>query len=674
MKTRRDLPHAIREFEHVEIPMPDGCKLAARIWMPEGAENAPVPAILEYIPYRKNDMTVGRDSATSPYVAGHGYAVVRLDIRGSGDSEGLMEDEYTEQELDDGYYAIQWIAEQAWCDGKVGMIGISWGGFNGLQVAALQPPALKAVITCCSTDDRYADDVHYMGGTLLIDNLSWASIMFGRNTFPPDPRHKGESWRKLWHQRLKGSGLWLKNWLQHQHRDAFWKHGSICEDFRQVQVPVYAVSGWADGYCRSVFRLMENLEGPRKGLVGPWAHAYPHIAEPGPAIGFLQECLRWWDHWLKGEDTGIMEEPQLRLYMQDPAPPKSQYAEREGRWVAEPSWPSPNIERRKTTLGTDGRLSLDGAALPGGEMQISSPLTVGLAGGKWCSYAGPGDQPVEQGPDDAGSLVFETAPLEDDVEIAGDPNLDLSFTSDRPVAMVSVRLVDVAPNGAGTRASFGLLNLTHRDSHESPEPLKEGVRYTTRVPMKHVAQRFEKGHRIRLSISTVYWPVAWPAPEPVTLTVDVGETSLELPIRAPRPEDAELRPFAEPEHAEPQAMEKIVPGKEYWRVIQDLGKDTHVVEIADGAGTFHLVENDLTVTNQGYETYSIADNDYASLTGEVRWENGLARDDWRVRTLTVTKLTSDAQAFHIQARVQAWEGDELAHDETWDETIPRHLV
>ncbi|MEX0923702.1 MAG: CocE/NonD family hydrolase [Rhodovibrionaceae bacterium] len=674
MKSRRDLPHRVGEIEHIEIPMSDGCKLAARIWLPENAEDAPVPAIFEYIPYRKNDMTVGRDSATSPYVAGHGYAVVRVDLRGSGDSEGVLEDEYLQQELDDGCEAIQWIADQSWCDGQVGMIGISWGGFNGLQIAAMQPPALKAVITCCSTDDRYADDVHYMGGCLLIDNLSWASIMFGRNTLPPDPRHKGEAWRDLWMQRLKGSGLWLKNWLRHQHRDAFWKHGSVCEDFGKIQVPVYAVSGWADGYCRSVFRLMENLEGPRKGLVGPWAHAYPHIAEPGPAIGFLQESLRWWDHWLKGAESGIMEEPMLRLYMQEPAPPKSNYAERAGRWVAEPSWPSHNIERRTATLGGGGELSLTGETLSGAALQIQSPLTVGHRGGKWCSYAAPGDQPVEQGPDDAGSLVFESAPLSEDLEIAGDPNLDLSFSCAKPVAMVAVRLVDVAPDGAGTRVSYGLLNLTHRDSHESPEPLAEGARYTTRVPMKHVAQRFAKGHRIRLSISTVYWPVAWPAPEAVSLTVHTADSSLELPCRAPRREDAELRPFAEAEQSLPQPSEQLIAPKAYWRVIEDLGTDGTRVEIADGLGTFHLAGNDLTVINQGYETYSAADNDYASLTGEIRWEIGLARDDWRVSTVTETTLTSDAQSFHIEARLRAWEGEDLAYEESWSETLPRRLL
>ncbi|MER9331533.1 CocE/NonD family hydrolase [Mesorhizobium sp. M0488] len=493
--------------------MPDGCRLAARMWLPQDAECKPVPAIVEYIPYRKNDLTAARDAVMHPYVAGHGYAVVRVDLRGTGDSEGLMLDEYLQQELEDGCSVIEWLAAQPWCDGNVGMIGISWGGFNGLQIAAMRPPALKAVISCASTDDRYADDVHYMGGTLLIDNFSWAAIMFGRNALPPDPRNKPDTWRALWHGRLKESGLWLKNWLQHQHRDEFWKHGSVCEDYGAITCPVYAISGWADGYCRSVFRLVENLQGPRKGLVGPWAHTYPHIGKPGPAIGFLQECVRWWDHWLKRHDTGIMDEPMLRLFMQEGAPPQASYEVREGRWITEPAWPSPSVERRSLFLAGNGGLCMhrgEGAPAP---QPVSSPLSVGLRGGKWCSYASPGDQPPDQRGDDAGSLVFETEVLGEALEIAGDAILDLVFESDRPAAMVAVRLSDVAPDGAATRVSYGLLNLTHRDGHEQPEPLEIGKRYRVSVAFKHVAQHFRAGHRIRLAISTGYFPVAWPAPE-----------------------------------------------------------------------------------------------------------------------------------------------------------------
>ncbi|HUF86690.1 MAG TPA: CocE/NonD family hydrolase [Thermohalobaculum sp.] len=667
-------PREVREIEHVDVPMPDGCRLAARIWLPEDAERNPVPAILEYIPYRKNDLTAVRDVTMHPYTAGHGYAVVRLDLRGAGDSEGLMPDEYLQQELEDGFHAIARIAAQPWCDGNVGMVGISWGGFNGLQVAALQPPALKAVISVCSTDDRYADDVHYQGGALLIDNLAWASTMFGRNSLPPDPRHNPDGWRELWHQRLKGSGLWIRNWLEHQTRDDFWKHGSVCEDFARIRCPVYAVSGWADGYFRSVFRLMQGLEVPRKGLVGPRAHKYPHLGVPGPAIGFLRESLRWWDHWLKGRDTGIMDEPMLRLWMQDTAPPRSMYAERPGRWVAEPAWPSPNVARTGYALGSDGRIVPAPARLPDAPVTLSSPESVGMAGGRWCPYGKPGDLALDQRLDDGGSLCFETEPLAEPLEIAGDPVLELCFTPDRPVALVAARLSDVAPDGGATRVTWGVLNLTHRDSHQTPAPLAPGRMHRARIELKHIAQRFAAGHRIRLALSTAYFPMVWPAPERVSLTVHPGESSLELPIRSASTDDDRLAPFAPPEQAPPLEREQLVPGESVARTLVDQADGSVTTELVEDSGTYRLAAIDLTIRSRGTERYRVHPEDPTSASGEVVWEWEMSRGDWRVATRTETRLICDAESFHIRARLEAREGDWPAHVQEWDEAIPRNHV
>jgi hypothetical protein len=249
-------PRAVRVIEHTVIPLTDGTKLAARIWLPEDAEQNPVPAILEYLPYRKRDGTYERDSLTHPYLAGHGYAGVRVDIRGSGESEGLLSDEYAKQEQDDALEIIAWLAAQPWCSGAVGMMGISWGGFNGLQVAARQPPALKAIVTICSTDDRYADDVHYMGGAKLLAGFGWAAFFFGAMCHPPDPALVGDRWRTLWLKRLAHVPLFLEIWTEHQRRDAYWRHGSVCEDFSAIQCPVYAVGGWTDGYTNAIPRLL----------------------------------------------------------------------------------------------------------------------------------------------------------------------------------------------------------------------------------------------------------------------------------------------------------------------------------------------------------------------------------------------------------------------------------
>ena len=400
--------------------MSDSVRLSARIWLPQSAKNKPVPAILEYIPYRKRDLTRPRDEQNYGYFAGHGYAGVRVDIRGTGESEGVLKDEYLPQELEDGIEIINWIAAQPWCNGSIGMIGISWGGFNGLQIAALQPPALKAVISLCSTDDHYVDDVHYMGGCLLGDNLSWASTMFARNSKPPDPEVIGGRWRELWMQRLEGSGLWLEKWLHRQQRDECWKPGSICESFGKIRCPVMAVSGWADGYSNAVFRPLTGLRVPRKELIAPWSHKYPHYGDPGPAINFLRESLRWWDYWLKDIDNGVMEGPMLRVWMQDSVPPTTRYEQRPGRWVAEDTWPSPRIEQCVHPLGP-GRIYASGRESRNYKRTIQSPLSVGLFAGKWCSYSATPDLPHDQREEDGGALVFDSAPLREPLELLGVP-------------------------------------------------------------------------------------------------------------------------------------------------------------------------------------------------------------------------------------------------------------
>ena len=670
---RTAFPRKVTAQETVWIPMRDGARLAARIWLPEDAADDPVPAVLEYIPYRRRDFTRVRDSVMHPYVAGHGYACVRVDLRGSGDSDGVLRDEYLEQELLDGCDVIAWLAAQPWCSGSVGMIGISWGGFNGLQIAALQPPALAGIVTACSTDDRYADDIHHMGGCLLGDNLSWASVMFSYNALPPDPDVVGDGWREMWHARLEGSGLWLETWLRHQRRDGYWRHGSICEDYAAVRCPVMAVSGWADGYSNAVFRLLANLDVPRKGLIGPWSHKYPHIGVPGPAIGFLQECVRWWDHCLKGIDTGVMDEPMLRVWMQDSVPPSAQYTHRPGRWVAEPAWPSADVARRRHGLAP-GAILPEGEIGPDAALPIQSPLTLGLFAGKWCSYAAGPDLAHDQRQEDGGALVFDSAPLEAPLEILGMACLDLALSSDRPLAMVAARLSDVAPDGKATRVTYGMLNLTHRDSREHPEPLEPGRRYTVRVKLNDIAQSFPAGHRLRLSLSTSYWPLAWPSPAPVRLTIHPRDSAIELPVRTPRADDRSLRAFGPPEGAAPTPRRVVETGEHNWLVHRDLARDRSTLEVINDNGIVRLEEIDLEVENRTRECYASEGDDFLSPRGETRVVRGLRRGDWSVRSETRTVLTSTPEAFHISADLDAYEGGERVFCRTWNLSLPRDFV
>lgn len=673
MRTVDDFPHRIREIETAWIPVADGVRLAARVWLPEEAEREPVPAILEYIPYRHRDNTRARDQRMHPYFAGHGYASVRVDIRGSGNSEGVLEDEYLQSELDDGVEIVRWLAEQPWCDGNVGMIGISWGGFNGLQIAAMRPPALKAVVTVCSSDDRYTDDVHHMGGCLLGDNLSWASTMFGMNSLPPDPAVVGDRWREMWHQRLRGSGLWLEKWLRHQRRDAYWRHGSICEDWSAVRSPVLAVSGWADGYTNSVFRLLEKLQAPRLGLVGPWSHKYPHEGEPGPAAGFLQECLRWWDHWLKGCDTGIMDEPMLRAWMQDSVPPTTRYTERPGRWVGEPRWPSPNIRWQDWPLAPGRLMAEDERHARDGVQTVQSPLSVGLFAGKWCSYAAAPDLPHDQREEDGGALTFDSPRLKEPLEILGSPEVELVLAADRPVAMVAVRLSDVAADDKATRVTYGLLNLTHRDGSRQPQPLEPGRRYRVRLKLNDMAQVFPRHHRLRLSLSSSYWPLAWPPPEPARLTLQTDGSRLRLPVRPPRDEDSWLR-LEPPEGAPPLAIEPIASGQHSWRVIRDLETDHSTLEVTNDDGVFYIEEVDLEMQRKGIEWYSYEGDDFSSARGETLWQWSFRRPDWDARTITRTVLRSDPGYFYVHAQMDAFEAGRRVFSDNWDVAIERDLA
>ncbi|UUX51476.1 CocE/NonD family hydrolase [Nisaea acidiphila] len=671
MKIVGQFPHQVREIENTWITLSDGCRLAARIWLPEGAENAPVPAILEYLPYRKRDGTSVRDALTHPYFAGHGYAAVRVDMRGNGESDGIMEDEYLPQEQDDCLEVIDWLVKQPWCSGAVGMIGISWGGFNGLQVAFRQPEALKAVITLCSTDDRYADDIHYKGGAMLNENMGWSSTMLSYSSRPPDPALVGESWRETWLKRLEAEPLLIANWLKHQTRDAFWKHGSICEDYSKVAIPVLAVGGWSDAYSNAVPRMLEKLPGFRRGIVGPWLHKYPHFAVPGPAIGFLQESLRWWDQWLKGIDRGVEADPMFRVYMQASVPPKAAYETRDGRWCAEPAWPSPNVSRRHFHLG-DGALSE--AGVPTGEAVIRSPETVGQAGGEYCMiWLGP-EGPTDQRIDDAGSVCFDTVPLEGPFEILGAAELDLELASDQPVAHLIGRLNDVAPDGTSTRITYGVLNLTHRKSHERPEELEPGRSYRIRLKLDDVAYAVPKGHRIRLALSTSYWPMIWPAPEAATLTLKTGPSVLNLPERNAEENAAPYEPFEEAEAAPPLEKEILRPARNTRTVTTDIESGRQKIEIFDDFGRDRIVELDLTTGHIARETYSIQPGDPLSARMETHWSQELSRGDWDVATETYCTLTGDATHFHVTGRIEAYEAGKLIFAKDFDESVPRNFL
>jgi putative CocE/NonD family hydrolase len=659
----------VREIENLWIPMPDGVRLAARVWLPEDAERHPVPAIVEYIPYRKRDGTAYRDGIMQPYIAGHGYAVLRIDVRGTGDSEGLITDEYTRQEHDDALAAFEWIVAQRWCSGGIGMLGVSWGGFNSLQVAARHPPALKAIVTICAADDRYSDDAHYMGGCMLNENIVWGAAIFAQAALPPDPLIVGERWREMWLERLRHSPLWAPRWLEHQRRDEYWKYGSVSESYEAIRCPVYAIGGWADAYRNAVPRLLANLHVPSKGLIGPWCHGWPIFGEPGAPIGLLQELLRWWDRWLKDAETGIMDEPRYRVWMQDPVLRTADREEQPGRWVAEEGWPSPRITPRRLWLARD---RLDTRACGEEALTHSSVQYTGGASGAWCPYGG--DLDTDQHDDDGHSLVFDSGPLAEGFEILGAPVVELDVAVDRPCALIAVRLCDVDEGGASARVSYGLLNLTHRESHEHPTPLEPGRRYRVRVALDDIAYAFPAGHRVRLALSTSYWPTAWPSPEPVRLTVYTGASTLDLPERPPRAEDSALASFGEPEGAPEPAMTTLVEGRGRRVSTHDPLTDRMESIAGHHSGMERFDAIGLAVGVSVEERYAIVGDDPLTAEGSLAWIIRRERGSWRVRVEAAMKLKCTARSFVLDQSLAAFEGDEEICAQSWHREIPRDLA
>ena len=667
MKHESTFPRKVIEIEDMSIVMPDGCRLSARVWMPEDALKNPVPAILEHLPYRKRDGTIVRDQFSLPWMAGQGYCCIRTDMRGNGESEGLMDDEYTQQELQDAYDVIAWAAQQKWCNGSVGMQGISWGGFNGLQVAAMQPQALKAVISICSTVDRYADDIHYKGGSLLVENFGWSANMLSYSSRPPDPKLVGDDWASMWKHRLENQPLSCRVWLQHQHRDEYWKHGSICEDYSAIDAAVLSVGGWHDGYRNTISHLVENLSSPVKGIVGPWNHKYPHYAGPKPAIGFLQESKRWWDKWLKGIETNVESDPDYRTYVMDSIAPSRWYDERPGRWIAEQKWPSSNIKNIQMYLSPKG-LSDTASEF---ELGVDSPQHSGQASGEYFPFAFSDELPDDQTVDDDLSLCFDCNPMDRELDIVGDPSIKLKVSSDKPNAQIVVRLTDLRPDGTSALITFGILNLTHHSSHEHPSALEPNHQYDVEFNLDQIAYNIPEGHKLRVAVSTSYWPMIWPSPDAAMVTVHSG--SIVIPTRPKTHSDDEVK-FEEPVGS-PAWQAEILREASYERKTstdETTGIVTTVIHADSGENKDIL--HGLISGSWMIEKFHIHPDDPLSAKATSEWEQTGGRVGQMWRTHVTADMTSDATHFHINHKLTAYLNGELFFDKDYQETAPRNLV
>ena len=686
--------HAVKTRWDVRVPVRDGLELSANLWLPvplPGASAARFPALLEMIPYGKDTWHRASDVAMGEFLAARGFAVCRLDVRGTGSSPGIALDEYTLDETHDGYDAVEWLAGRPWCDGNVAMWGVSYGGFTAIQVAALRPPHLRAIIPVYASDDRYTDDIHYHGGCAMVAELSqYAVSQVAMNALPPDRTFRGERWRDEWLDRLERTPPWILEWLRRQVDGPYWRRGSLAPGYDRIEAAILSIGGWMDEYVDAALRMQARCTAPRRAIVGNWVHSMPDSAYPGPNIDWLHELVRFLDHWLKGVDNGAMAEPGFSWFAREWTSPEAFPARLEGRWRAAPTFPVAGVEPWVLALAAGevpGAGRLTGPAPAPGQFaaglgsveRLRHRPTAGAAAGSfgWGAGHAPNGLARDLRPDEALGLSWTSPPLDKPLQIIGFPVAVLHVAADAPVAHLVVRLADVAPDGASAQVSAGMLNLTHRVSDEQPEPLEPGRVYEVRIPLRGAGYRWRAGHRLRLSVASAWWPTIWPSPYPCTIEVHAGPGSpsrLELPVLP----EAAAAALPEPPtwHDPPTGLAALDTGTSLepeWRTEEDVLAGTLTVRSFEGGTTVHPGGRRSLYSDERLEMAAHHEDPARARFGSevvYRWDDGTA--------VTEIRATGDIQGTttHFEVRL----GLEVAHDgapfwaRTWEESIPRHLV
>ena len=643
----------LRHVEHVWVPMPDGVRLSASLWLPLDCEAKPCPAVLEFIPYRKRDHTATRDWGIHGFLAEQGFAGVRVDMRGTGDSEGLDD---AAEAYDDAVAILAWLAAQPWCDGNLGMIGLSWGGINALLAAERKPPGLKAVVATAFSYDRFSVGMGRKNGCILNENLAWVAACTGFTSRPPDPAVVGDAWREMWLARLRNMTEYAPANLGQQRRDVAWDRNRL-HDPKAIEAAFCMFSGQADSnYAQTLPHLMEHLAVPRRATLGPWCHKYPHQVQPGPAIDFLGEATAFFDHHLRG-GPAPEDRPPFIAFLSEDVPALEFYPTAPGRWVGVEGWPPREPQFQAWHLA-QSRLQDD--APSAAALSHCSAQTVGLASGEvmpWFAYAPGAELPGDQRADDGGSLCFDTAPLAADLDTLGAPELEIEIEVDRPTAFLISRICDVKPDGTSVRVNLGIHNLAHREDSRNPTVLEPGKRHRLRLKLDVKGYRFKAGHRIRLALSTSYWPLVWPAPEPVTLTVHLGPSRLHLPLLTGVITPDGWAPFGPPRSGPLPARSEVAPVRRARRIETDVAARETVLTIEEENGAYRLDDIDWTVASSARETYRIAADDPLTARVDIllRWR--FSRGDWAVSTETEVTMTHDRDALHCRVRLAAKEGE-----------------
>jgi predicted acyl esterase len=649
------------------IPMKDGVRLAVKLYMPEGAKaDEKFPAVLEYHPYRKDDATAERDYELYSYFVRRGYVCARVDIRGFGNSEGVPTDrEYSEQEQLDGLQIISWLAHQPWSTGNVGMMGISWSGFNSLQMAMRHPPELKAIIAVAATAELFHDDVHYIDSMAHVDefelNMDMAPGITGAPNYTLDeqvlgPRFDAPPWSLLY--------------LKHQHDGPFWR--SPVRPYSEIKIPCFLIGGMLDGYRDSIPDMLEQTQAPLKAIIGPWNHTFPHDAVPGPQIEWRDQAVRWWDYWLKGKDTGVLQDPKLIVYMQHWHPPDPKLENVPGEWRREDGWPPRDV--KPATLFLQPNHALADSPSPEDIHQLKYIPSVGVEAGFWWGELLSDPRPV-----DAFSLVYDSAPLSEEIAILGDPHSLLQASSTAPLADWFARLSDVAPDGTVTQITGAGLNGAQRDSmrgsmrgsSQDPHDLEPGKVYPLDITMHLTSWVFPKGHRIRVAISNALWPMVLPTPYAMTTSLQLGGSAgsrLILPVVPLK--GASVPAFAAPQPSETRKDITSVgypwPGE--WTLERDEANHKATVRWRGKAETNYPWGKETDFESLTYNADD-AHPEISAVHGEA--ESVFALQGRELRWRGHLTVTTDEKNFYYKYTRELLKDGQMVKQKTWEETIPR---
>ncbi|MEM6636554.1 MAG: CocE/NonD family hydrolase [Pseudomonadota bacterium] len=644
----------------VRIPMRDGITLSARLWLPHAIATN-IPTIIEAIPYRKSDGTVARDASTHGIMVKAGYACLRVDLRGTGSSAGFFDDEYSEQELEDIEDVVAWAVAARWSNGAAGIMGISWGGINALLTAARRPKGLKAVIAAAAVLDRFDEDIHFKGGCELTSNFGWAAQAMSVLSLPPDPATVEGDWLEVWKDRLGQTVFLPELWSNGAGRTPYWSRTAL--EPGDIDIPVLAIAGHRDGYRNLPSNLLSAAGPNSKAILGPWDHNYPNISSFGPWLDFADLAVRWWDHWLKGMDRGVSDDPALRIFVVDGAAPADKRL-MSGQWTSLRDWPSDAVRQKQLFLADGGLME---AAQPI-QAPIRPNLNCGAAAGEFFSRSGAPDlHPADQFEDDLAALCFDSKPFDAATILLGDPEIALQLSSDCPVGQIVVRLSDVSPDGRSRLITMGALDLSYRQGLDAPRPVPVGEVIPVSLRFDSVGYKLAKGHALRVAVSSSYWPFIWPVGRVTQLTLHGGAVTL------PVFEGSEVGTFQGldvPPTASAVVDELSPPDlSTTWlrdgdRIVRDRRIDT---------GRHAFSESGLIRGGSMSEQMSVDPDDPASAQMHVTWRGSIDSHEISTETVWQARMRADAKNIHLWGRLEAFNEGERIFTRDFSSVVPREI-